>query len=266
MNSRETSAAQLVLAGVVCGDIIGSAYEHRPVKDYDFRLITGSSRFTDDTVCTLALADAIESGKPMARTLRSWCRRFPNAGYGGRFRMWIMYEDAGPYGSWGNGSAMRVGFAGAWAASPEEALELARESAELTHDHPEGVKGAQAVALAIYMALHGSSKADIKAGLESRFGYDLSRAYSSLQPDYCFEVSCQKSVPESIICFLESRDYESAVRLAVAMGGDADTMAAIAGGIAAAYYRQIPEHILTACLRRLPEEMLSVMERFNARL
>lgn len=258
--------ARMALWGAVCGDVIGSAYEWHPVKDYDFKLLRRSSRFTDDTVCSVAVAEAIACGKPFAQALREWCRRYPRAGYGGRFRRWIMFEDAGPYGSWGNGSAMRVSAIGAWAESAEEALRLAKESSEVTHDHPEGVKGAQAVALAIHLALAGHGKDQIRDEIERRFGYDLGRSYASIQPGYSFDVSCRGSVPESIICFLESHDYESAVRLAVAMGGDADTMAAIAGGIAAAYYGEIPEEILDECMRRLGTDLREAVERFNALL
>lgn len=252
--------------GGVCGDIIESAYEWHPVKDYDFKLLSRRSRFTDDTVCSVDVAEAIAGGKPFAQALREWCRRYPRAGYGDKFRMWIMFEDAGPYGSRGNGSAMRVSAIGAWAESAEEALRLAKESSEVTHDHPEGVKGAQAVALAIHLALAGHGKEQIRDEIERRFGYDLGRRYASIQPGYSFDVSRRESVPESIICFLESHDYESAVRLAVAMGGDADTMAAIAGGIAAPYYGEIPEEILDGCMERLGTDLREAVERVNALL
>jgi len=161
---------------------------------------------------------------------------------------------------------MRVSAVGAFACSLDEALELAKQSAEFTHNHPEGVKGAQATAAAIHYALTGRSKEEIKSMVEERFGYDLSRKYDDIQPDYRFEVSCQKSVPESIICFLESHDYESAIRKAVAMGGAADTMGAIPGGIAAAYYGEIPYYILAPALKLLPDDMLEVVNRFNASL
>lgn len=260
--SRQQRAG-LVVPGAICGDIIGSAYEFRSTKDLDFELFRARSRFTDDTVCTIAVADALINGKPFDGRLQEWCRRYHYAGYGGLFRRWIWSEDPQPYNSWGNGSAMRVSAAGAIAHSKEEVLKLAKASAEVTHNHPEGIKGAQATALAIFMALEGASKEEIKSETEDSFGYDLSRRYCDIQPGYRFEVSCQGSVPEAIICFLESEDYESAVRMAVALGGDADTQGAITGGIAAAYYGEIPATILSDCLSRLPEDITDVIADLN---
>ncbi len=257
-NHRVTKA-KAALRGAICGDIIGSAYEWHRTKDYNFKLCTKFSRFTDDTVCSIAVADAVTSDAPFEDKLQEWCRRYPNAGYGGKFRHWIAAEVPKPYGSYGNGSAMRVSPVGAIASSMEECLELAEKSAMVTHDHPEGIKGAQAVALAIYLSLEGYGKDAIKKELEDRFEYDLSRNYDDIQRDYRFEVSCQKSVPEAIIAFLVSHDYESAVRLAVAYGGDADTQAAIAGSIAAAYYGEIPPGIMAECDAKLPEEMKKVI-------
>lgn len=265
-NKKNLEAAKLVLIGAVCGDIIGSCYEFASTKDYDFKLFGSSSRFTDDTVCSIAVADALIHNYPFDECLKRWCRKYPRAGYGGKFRNWIFFDLKGPYNSWGNGSAMRVSPVGAYSGSWMQAMDLARFSAEVTHNHPEGIKGAQATAVAINLALTGSSKEEIKAALEEIFDYDLSRRYDDIQPQYRFEVSCQKSVPESIIAFLESHDYESAIRKAVAFGGDSDTMAAIAGGIAAAFYGEIPQHILDECLRRLPDEMKDVISEFNEEL
>lgn len=253
------SKAKLALRGAIYGDIIGSLYEWHRTKDYNFKLCTKFSRFTDDTVCSIAIADAIVSGISFDKKLQEWCRKYPNAGYGGKFRHWIVSETPMPYGSYGNGSAMRVSSAGAIATSVDECLELAAQSAMVTHDHPEGIKGAQAVALAIFFSLEGKSKDFIKNELECRFEYDLSRDYEEIQKDYRFHVSCQKSVPEAIIAFLVSNDYESAVRRAVAYGGDADTQAAIAGSIAAAFYGEIPESIQTECNDKLPDEMKRVV-------
>lgn len=255
----------LALIGAICGDIIGSWYEFCSTKRLDFELFTDRSRFTDDTVCSIAIADALINGKDFVGKLKYWCRKYPKAGYGGNFDWWFRQEHPQPYNSWGNGSAMRVSPVGAYAASVEKALELAKESAEISHNHPEGIKGAQATALAIYLALEGSTKEEIKAQIENRFGYDLSRKYEDIQPRYTFDVSCQGSVPEAIIAFLESSDYESAVRLAVAYGGDADTQAAITGGIAAAYYGEIPDFILTECFNRLPLDIKEVIAKFNVR-
>lgn len=256
----------LVLIGAVCGDIVGSAYERVKTKDIRFQLFTPHSRFTDDSVCTIAIADALLNGKPIDKTLQKWCREHLRAGYGGLFRRWIASDDPQPYNSWGNGSAMRVSSAGILATSADEALSLAKNTAEVTHNHPEGIKGAQATALAIYLALKGTSKDDIKKELETRFGYDLSRKYADIQPSYRFDASCQGSVPEAIIAFLESDSYESAIRLAVALGGDADTQAAITGGIAAAFYGEIPPYILHECSSRLGDDMKEVINKLNERI
>jgi len=239
----------IAVAGTICGDIIGSVYERRghSVKTPDFPLFTSRSKFTDDTVCTVAIADALIHKKPLAATLQKWCRKYPTAGYGGKFRNWIALDNPMPYGSFGNGSAMRVSAAGALGTTEAEVLALAKATADVTHNHPEGVKGAQATALAIYLALNGVSKEQLKIEIETKFGYNLSRKYSYIQPDYDFDVTCQGSVPEAIIAFLTASDYESTIRLAVALGGDADTQAAIAGGIAAAYYGTIPSYIVSEC-------------------
>jgi ADP-ribosylglycohydrolase len=262
----KSEAAGLVILGAICGDIIGSFYEFASTKDVNFELFTEQSRFTDDTVCTIAIADALANGKSFSRSLRYWCPKYPHAGYGGKFSRWFHSKTMTAYGSWGNGSAMRVSAVGAYAQSEKEVLSLAKDTAKITHNHPEGIKGAQATALAIYLALHGSSKDEIKTKIETRFGYDLSRKYSDIQAKYHFDVSCQYSVPESIIAFLTGHDYESTVRLAVAYGGDADTMAAIAGGIAAAYYGNIPSFIQDKCMNLLPDEMKAVIAEFRALL
>ncbi len=255
----------LVVMGAICGDIIGSAYERHGIKNVDFPLFTPRSRFTDETVTTIAIADGLINRKSLTTTLQKWCRRYPGAGYGGQFRKWMYAENPMPYNSWGNGSAMRVSAAGILGATEAEVLALAKKSAEITHNHPEGVKGAQATALAIYLALNGVSKKQIKAEIETRFGYNLSRDYSAIKATYRFDVSCQGSVPEAIIAFLASTDYESTVRNAVALGGDADTQAAIAGGIAAAYYGSIPTYILTECAQRLDKEIGDVLIQLNHR-
>ena len=259
-------AAKLVLLGAVCGDIVGSYYEGCSTKDYDFRLFTPYSRFTDDTVCSIGIADALIHDDPFEGRLQYWCRKYPRAGYGGMFRRWIYSDTMEPYNSWGNGSAMRVSAVGAYGNSLEEVMELAKKSAEVTHNHSEGIKGAQATAAAIYLALTGQSKSEIKSFIEERFGYDLSRSYDDIKRAYGFDVSCQGSVPESITAFLESEDYESAIRKAIALGGDADTMAAITGGIAAAFYGEIPDNILKECWDRLPEEMREIIEKFNQKI
>ncbi|MBD5171675.1 MAG: DUF1810 family protein [Bacteroidales bacterium] len=253
----------LVLIGAICGDIIGSWYEFCSTKRLDLDLFTDQSRFTDDTVCSIAVADSLMNGNDFVGKLKYWCRKYPKAGYGGNFNWWFRQDNPQPYNSWGNGSAMRVSAVGAFAKSTEETLALAEESAIVSHTHPQAIKGAQATALAIYLALNGSSKREIKVQIENRFGYDLNRKYADIQPRYTFDVSCQGSVPEAIIAFLESYDYESAVRLAVAYGGDADTQAAITGGIAAAYYGEIPDYILKECLSRLPRDIKELIAKLN---
>lgn len=264
-NSADKSVDKrsLVLMGAVGGDIIGSWYEFCSTKEQDFDFFTDQSRFTDDTVCSIAVADALMNGTDFVGRLKYWCRKYPKAGYGGNFNWWFRQENPQPYDSWGNGSAMRVSAVGAFANNMEEVLVLAEKSAKVSHNHPEGIKGAQATALAIYLALNGYSKEEIKNQIESRFGYDLNRKYAEIQPSYRFDVSCQGSVPEAIIAFLESTDYESAIRMAVAYGGDADTQAAITGGIAAAYYGEIPDYILDECLLRLPIDIKEVIAKFN---
>lgn len=253
----------VVLIGAICGDMIGSWYEFCSTKRQNFDLFTDQSRFTDDTVCSIAVADALMNGNDFVGRLKYWCRKYPKAGYGGNFNRWFRQHNPQPYNSWGNGSAMRVSGVGAFAGNIREVLYLAEKSAKVSHNHPEGIKGAQATALTIHLALNGYSKEEIKNQIESRFGYNLNRKYSDIQPNYRFDVSCQGSVPEAIIAFLESDDYESAIRMAVAYGGDADTQAAITGGIAAAYYGEIPDYILDECLSRLPLDIKEVIADFN---
>ncbi len=267
---KDRQKASLVLWGAICGDVIGSHYECRPTKDTGFQLFSRYSRFTDDTVCSIAVADAILNDLPFDETLQRWCHRYAHAGYGGMFRRWIHAATPLPYNSFGNGSAMRVSACGALANSEESVMTLAKESAEVTHNHPEGIKGAQATALAIWLALQVDGqgervyiKEQIKKEISGRFGYNLDRRYVDIQPGYTFDVTCQGSVPEAMIAFLESDDYESTIRNAVALGGDADTQAAIAGGIAAAYYGEIPEHILSEVKGRLPDDMLRVLRAYR---
>ncbi len=254
------------MLGAIIGDIVGSAYEFAPVKTAVFPLFTERSSFTDDTVMTIATADALLNGLSYADAYKKWGRRYPNptGAYGGRFKEWLFSESIEPYHSFGNGSAMRVSPIG-WAfATLEETLAEAERSAAVTHDHPEGIKGAQAVAAAIFMARNGSSKKDIKAYIEQTFAYDLSRTIDDIRPTYQFNETCQGSVPESIIAFLESTSLEHAIRLAVSLGGDADTQACIAGSIAEAYYRAIPEDMKQQARSLLPNDMLDVLDLFRA--
>ena len=250
------------MLGAIIGDIVGSRYESRPVKSQDFPLFDDFSRFTDDTVLTIAVANALLRGTPYDEEIRQFALQHPKAGYGGGFRKWMMSLNPQPYNSYGNGSAMRVSPVGFMAQSQAWALCEAKKSAEVTHDHPEGIKGAQSVALAIYLARTGADKATIRQTITERFGYDLSRTIEEIKPTYRFDVTCQGSVPESIIAFLDSADYESAIRNAIWLGGDADTMACIAGGIAEAFYQEIPTAFLDEAMKRLPDDVKVIIRDF----
>lgn len=253
------------MMGAIAGDIIGSVYEHHPIKTTDFPLFQPRSRFTDDSVLTVAVADAILNGQPYRDAVLAWGRRYPNAGYGSTFIRWLQTDDPVPYHSWGNGSAMRVGPVG-WAFDTEdEVLQQAKRSAEITHNHPEGIKGAQATALAVYLARTGAAKATIRERIQSQFGYDLVRTIKSIRPAYRFDVSCQGTVPEALIAFLDTESYEDAVRAAVSLGGDADTLACIAGAVAEAFYGGVPEPIRAAVRARLTPELWAVVEAFERR-
>ena len=251
-----------MLLGAIAGDVIGSVYKFHSIKSVDFQLFNEYSRFTDDTVMTMAHFDWLLNGGDLSRVMQRYGRRYRHRGYGGMFGKWIWAANPQPYNSFGNGSAMRVSPVG-WAFETlEKTLTVAKQSAEVTHNHPEGIKGAQAVAAAIYLARTGKSKQEMKEYIEAAFNYNLSRTCDEIRPSYQFDVTSQGSVPESIIAFLESTDYESAIRLAISLGGDADTMAAIAGGIAEAYYQEIPPYIVEEVQKRLPQEFIEVMQRF----
>lgn len=240
------------IIGAIAGDVIGSVYEWHNVKTTDFKLFSRLSKFTDDTVLTVAVADSILNKKDFAKTIWDYGRNYFDRGYGGNFRKWLKSEDRKPYGSYGNGSAMRASATGFAASSLEEALELAKQSAEVTHNHKEGIKGAQATAAAIFLAKTAKSKQEIKEYISETFAYDLAFTLDSIRESYTFDVSCQGSVPQAIVAFLESEDYETAIRLAISIGGDSDTIACITGGIAAAFYNKIPENILELVSEKLP--------------
>ena len=253
------------MLGVIAGDVIGSRYEWDPIKTTDFPLFHPLCRFTDDTVLTVATASAILHLTPFAEAYLDFGRRYPDAGYGGNFYKWLTVKDPQPYNSYGNGSAMRVTPV-AWACTDERSvLREAERSAVVTHNHPEGVKGAQATALAVFMARQGASKEDIRHAITRQFGYDLTRTIDRIRPAYRFDVTCQGSVPEAIIAFLESTDYESAVRIAISLGGDSDTLAAITGGIAQAFYGHVPDAITRPVRDRLPDEFLTIVDEFDRR-
>lgn len=255
------------MLGAIVGDIIGSYYEFRPYKGEDFSLFPEKSRFTDDTVMTLAVGLGImesykneeESREEIINNMQEIGRRYFKAGYGMRFVQWLQRRNRTPYNSFGNGSAMRVSSVG-WAYQTlEEVEKYAKISAEVTHNHPEGIKGAQATAVGIFMARQGKSKEELKDFIQKQYGYDLSRTVAEIRPTYRFNETCQGSVPEAIICFLESNSFEDAVRKAVSLGGDSDTQAAIAGSIAEAYYQGVPEDILKIALTKLDTNLLIIL-------
>ena len=253
------------MLGAIAGDIIGSVYEARPIKTTEFPLFVTRSTLTDDTVLTIAVADAILTGLDYAQALKKWGRRYSSAGYGGSFIHWLHADDSRPYNSWGNGSAMRVSPVG-WAFDSEPAvLAEAERTAAVTHNHPEGIKGAQATALAVYLARSGYAKADIQQIITTDFGYDLSSTMAEVRPGYHFDVSCQGTVPAALLAFLEAEDVEHAIRLAISLGGDSDTLACISGSIAHAYYQRVPPAIETEVRYRLPADMLAVLEDFTTR-
>lgn len=252
------------MLGAIVGDMVGSVYEFRPLEgDWEkFPLFSEKSRFTDDTVMTVAVAEALRRGYGkdglhdlFIDSMHAFGRKWLTAGYGQKFYRWIAQRRRDPYNSFGNGSAMRVSPVGWVAKSLPEAERLAATSAGVTHNHPEGIRGAQAVAGAIFLARAGASREDIHRYVTEQHGYDLSRPLAEIREGYRFDETCQGSVPEAITAFLESGNYEEAVRKAVWLGGDADTQAAIAGSIAEAFYGGVPEPIAQEALARLDEEL-----------
>lgn len=280
------------MLGAVIGDIVGSVYEWHNIKTKNFPLFRNDCFFTDDTVMTIATADALMNGGTKDQFIgayKKWGRLYPNAGYGGRFSGWINSDDRKPYNSWGNGSAMRISPCG-WILNcgdyartglwPTDEWEKVARSAEVTHNHPEGVKGAQATAAAIFLGRFYSGrfafaggkpwviselKAEIKKTAENRFGYDLSKTLGEIRPTYRFDESCQGTVPQAITAFLESTDFEDAIRNAISLGGDSDTLAAITGSIAEAAYG-IPQRIRDQAWSRLDEPLREVCRRWDAYL
>ena len=259
--------------GAILGDIIGSPYEFdQGNKTKEFPLFSENSEYTDDTVMTIAVADALMSvtiDQPdeeikarITGILRWFGRRYPHAGYGYRFRHWLRDRYPKPYNSWGNGSAMRVSSVGWLYNDLEQVRRMARLSAEVTHNHPEGIKGAEAVASAIFLARTGSTKAQIRTYVESQFGYDLSRTCDEIRPGYHHVESCQETVPEAITAFLEGESFEDVIRTAVSLGGDCDTLTCIAGSMAEGFYG-VPQDLKQQCRNRLPEDLLEVLDRFD---
>jgi ADP-ribosylglycohydrolase len=250
------------MIGAIAGDIIGSIYEGYPIKTKDFPLFQPQCRFTDDSVLTVAVAKAILDGSEYLPEIREIGRKYPDAGYGGSFIFWLLSEDARPYNSWGNGSAMRVSPVGFAFDSAERVMDEAAKTAELTHNHPEGIKGAQATALAVFLARTSRDKEHIKQEINLRFGYNLKRSLDDIRPEYHFDISCQGTVPEAIIAVLESTSYEDAIRNAISLGGDSDTLACITGGIAEAYYGGVPDFIQSRVRETLTDELWKITAKF----
>ena len=260
--------------GAILGDIIGSPFEFdRGDKTKEFDLFTKGCDFTDDSVMTIAVGEALLAVGPEATVkeieeavvanMQDWGKRYPYAGYGGRFRYWLRERNPKPYGSYGNGSAMRVSAAGWIYDSMERTREVARATANVTHNHPEGIKGAEATASAIYMARKESSKEEIKEYIEREFHYNLDRTLDEIRPGYHMDETCQRTVPEAIIAFLESQDFEDAIRNAVSLGGDTDTLGAITGSIAEAFYG-ISDVLIAECRSRLDEGlMMDILDEFD---
>lgn len=258
--------------GALLGDMIGAPYEFdRGNKSKEFPLFCENSRFTDDSVMTIAVAEALLDSRfldddsiraALIKSMRKWGKKYPDAGYGRKFLCWLREKDPKPYGSCGNGSAMRVSAAGWLFDTLEETREKAKLTAEVTHDHPEGIKGAEATSSAIFLARTGRSKEEIRDYIVQEFGYDLSRTCDQIRPSYYHNESCQKTVPEAITAFLEGTDFEDVIRTAVSLGGDCDTLTCIAGSIAEAFYG-VPAILKAECKRRLPEDMAYILGRFD---
>jgi len=260
-----------MLLGAILGDIAGSIYEFSPKKSTDIDLQDRRMDYTDDTIMTIAVADWLLNDKKLTKKglvarLQYWGRKYPNpmGAYGGMFSQWLRSENPKPYNSWGNGAAMRVAAVSFACLSLEDTLKVAKKTAEVTHNHPEGIKGAQATAAAIYLARTGSTKEDIRQYITENFGYNLNRTCDDIRPSYSFDGSCQGTVPESIIAFLDSKDYEDALRLCISLGGDADTMGAITGAIAGAYYHQMPLSLYEFGINKLPDDMREIINKFDA--
>ncbi len=267
------------MLGAIFGDIVGSIYEFSSIKTKDFPLYNPEAFFTDDTIMTVAVAEHILTSmdgtddtddEDLPQILQSYGRRYPHASYGQNFRQWIHSEDSQPYNSWGNGSAMRVSPVGFAYPTIEMVLEKAQATAQITHNHPEGIKGAQATAAAIFLARHDHSKIQIKSYIEMQFGYDLNKTLEEIRPSYQFDVSCQGTVPPAIRAFLESENFEDAIRNAVSLGGDSDTLTCITGGIAEAFYRNgngdgVPDQVRTYVEEKLDADLLDILNQFTQR-
>ena len=256
------------MKGAIVGDYVGSAYEFRRTKSCDFSMVTPESSITDDSIMTIAVMDAILHGMPYGKRLHYWGNKYPNpkGGYGGSFAVWLRSDNPKPYYSFGNGAAMRVSPVGWVFPTLKETLREAQKSAQCTHNHSEGIKGAMAVASAIYHVRNGKSKAFLRQYVEKEFGYDLSRNVADIRPTYGFDETCQGTVPEAITCYLGSSGFENAIRLAVSLGGDCDTLACITGAIAEADRTyKIPSELKEAAFSTIPTELKHIVEQFYSK-
>ena len=247
------------MLGAIVGDVVGSVYEGKTIRSKEFELFTTKSHFTDDTVLTIAVADSLLNQTPYNHSIKKYFNQYPRAGYGARFMLWGFSDSLEPYNSFGNGSAMRVSPIAYGFDRLEQILEEAKQSASATHNHPEGIKGAQAIAAAIFMARNHHSKPEIKAFIESQFAYDLSVELTAVEPA---GVTCQRSVPQALIAFLASTSFEDTIRNAIFIGGDSDTLACMAGGIAEAFYGGVPEFIAQQTLQCLDDPLRAITEAF----
>lgn len=253
------------MLGALAGDIIGSRFEWNNCRSKEFELFTAASRYTDDSVHTVALAQSLLTQVPYQALLRDYYRHYPEAGYGGRFRRWAQTPQAGPYQSFGNGAAMRVSPVGWFYQSLDEVLEEARRSAVVTHDHPEGIRGAQAVAAGIFLARSGAGKKEIRRYIVETFGYALDHNLDRIRPQHRFDVTCQGTVPPAMVAFLESEGFEDGIRNAISLGGDSDTLACITGSLAEAFFGGVPPAIAREVHARLDRRLRVMVGQFMAR-
>jgi len=251
--------------GAIVGDIIGSVHEFTGTKSKDFPLFVPDSKFTDDTVLTVAVADWVLSGQDLVDLLHTYTHSYPGRSYGMMYSRWANARSRRPYNSYGNGAAMRVSPIGFAFDTIEDVLTWAERSAAVTHNHPEGIRGAQATAAAIFYARRLRDKAEIRRNVESQFGYDLSARLDELRPNYRFNETCQETVPQALMAFFESTSYEDAIRNAISLGGDADTLASITGGVAEAYYGEVPRELAERSKELLDENLSATVARFRER-
>jgi ADP-ribosylglycohydrolase len=250
------------MLGAIAGDIIGSVYEWNNIKSKEFDLFSPEAFFTDDSVLTVALAEEILNKADYGQMMKKYYCRYPDAGYGGSFHKWAKGADHKPYNSWGNGSAMRTSPVGYAFENLDDVLRQAEYYAAFTHNHPEGIKGAQATSASIFLARNGASKEEIKSYITRQFKYDLTRTIDEIRPDYDFDVSCQGTVPQAITAFMEAENYEDAIRNAISLGGDSDTLACITGGIAEAFYGKLPKDIAETAMNILDKNLRKIVTRF----